>query len=149
MRKTHGKNSLVVLGSINVPISLNNLFSYYERFSFVQKVFPDIEITGIPDYNNNKKWLEHLDKVLNGYGSSLNNVIFYVGNNKDAEFFIKAGTKIEVVDRYNGNSPKISATEVRKNLFKNKDITKMVNPILCGDIKHCFDLEKEFFTNSH
>lgn len=139
MLTNHGENSLVILGSTNVKVSPVNIFSFTERLYFVKEIFPNLQIVGIPDYNNNKKWLEHLDYILHQYNSSLKHAIFYIGNENDAYFFTNASVKTNVVDRYSGNAPKVSATQVRKNLYKNKDITGMVNPIIQENIISCFN----------
>lgn len=139
------ENCIIVLGSSNASMSLRHLFSYEDRRGFLKKLFPDIQIVGIPDYPSDGEWLLALDDILSLKGIDPKQSIFFGGCEEDINFFLEAGRKYQIYNRFDGVTPKISATEVRDALIQGRSLNNLLNPLLLNDIKDCFTIRWEKF----
>lgn len=131
---------ILLLGSCNANFSLRNFFSYTERKSFIQKIYPQLTITGIPDYGSNEDWLGHLDDILMTKWNKdiLNHVTFMWGCEEDVDFFLETWRQVKIYNRFNGTTPKISATEVRDALIERRDLKWLLNENIIEDVKSIF-----------
>ena len=74
---------MVLVGSSKAPPSPKNPYCYQCRYKMISEVFPQANISGIPDFpGDDAKWVEAISNVV----GSLNGVVFY-GNNKDASTY--------------------------------------------------------------
>ena len=138
-------NCLVVIGSSNHPISLLHFFSYDERRRFLSKIFPGLKLVGLPDYHNDAVWLTALDDILAVSGIEPKDVLFYGGCKQDVDFFYRFNRNVEIMNRFYGTTPEVSATEVRDALISGRSIEDLVNPLIHDDIKQCFSEKWENF----
>ncbi len=142
----HGhENSLLIIGSSNAPFSLRHFFSYNERRNFIKKIFPEIKVVGLPDYNNDAEWLAALDDILNAAGIDPKKVTFFGGCQEDIRFFLDDGRMCEILNRFDGTGVKVSATEVRDALIFDRPLSDLVHPHTHEDIKATFKEKWEKF----
>ncbi len=146
MIENHGsKNSLIVIGSSNNPPSLRHFFSYLERRKYLQILFPDIKLFGIPDYPNDEIWLTALDDCIKAIGFDPLKAVYWGGCEEDVSFFINAGRNVKIINRFEKADLKISATEVRDCLIRQKSISHLVHPLIEDELKKDFAKKwKEF-----
>lgn len=139
----HGaENCRLIIGSANSPQSLKHFFSYIERRSLIKTLFPDLTIMPLGDFlGNDDEWMIALDDILNSSGISFKNATFYGGCDEDISFFIKAGRTCRLVNRFDGTTPKISATEIRDSLIKGRKLDGFVNPLIEPMMKSMFSLK--------
>lgn len=138
--------SLILIGSCNSNISIRNLFSYKERRELIKLIYPDISIIGLPDYHNTDEWFTHLNDIIYivfGYGKKIdhNEFKFYGGCEQDVEFFISNNYQVKIINRFDGSTPKISATEVRDCLIMNRNLDGLLNPLIIKRTKEIFDIK--------
>jgi len=139
------ENCLLVVGSSNTPMSLRYFFNYQERRKFVKMIFPKIKIVGLPDYNNDGQWLLALDDLTNLANTKSLSVVYYGGCDEDVRYFTDDGRKTKIVNRFDGSTPKISATEVRDALIQNRNVSGLVNKKIEKEIKKLFAEKWEIF----
>lgn len=137
--------SLVVIGSSNAPISLRHFFSYEERRDFLRKVFPDISVVGLPDFNSDAEWMVALEDILSIAGFDSKEVVFFGGCEEDVRFFTDAGRKVSLVNRFDGSTPKISATEVRDALIHERPLGGLLDPAIAELVHDVFMRKWEAF----
>ncbi len=146
MLATHGPdNSLLVLGSSNADFSLRHFFSYHERKGFIQKLFPEIRIVGLPDYGNDQEWLAALDDLIRVAGMDPQDVTFFGGCQEDIRFFFDDGRNCFIMNRFDPDGAKTSATEVRDSLILGRSLDAMLPPQLIDDVKQLFAQKWEKF----
>lgn len=132
------ENSLLILGSSNAPFSLRNFFSAAERKKFIQIVFPDLAITGLSDFPTDAQWLTELDKLLLARKFDPAKTVFFGGCNADLAFFLDAGRKCQILNRFDGTTPTVSATQVRELLSNDKSIKNFLNPLIASEVQEIF-----------
>ncbi len=146
MLKKHGaKNSLLVIGSSNAAFSLRHFFTYHERKQFIQKLFPDVKLVGLPDYHNDKEWLSALDDILRVAGIDPRHVTFFGGCQEDIRFFLDDGRDCTIFNRFDGTSLKTSATEVRDALIAGRPLEHLVDPTILQEMQELFKQKWEKF----
>lgn len=145
MKEDVGENCLVIIGSSNNPISLRHFFSYEERRELLRGIFPDIKSVGIPDYSTDGEWLAHLDDILNVADFDPQNTFFYGGCEEDIRWFVEKGRKCRIVNRFDGTTPKISATEVRDALIHRRDLINLLSPTIAEKVVKTFQQKWEIF----
>lgn len=154
------ENFFIWLGSINRSQSMKYFFNEEERIKFIKMLYPNIKILWIPDVRdraseeeNNKIRLNNLDNIINNEFPDTNKeIIFYWGSYEDVEFFEKDNRKIQYMNRYDGTTTKVSATEVRDALIQiilsesNNTIREqrlydknIVNKIIAPDLLNLFE----------
>jgi len=139
------KNCLMTIGSCNHPFSLRHFFSYEERRSFIKTLFPTLPIVGLPDYPTDTEWLVALDDILSASGFNPQETIFFGGCEEDILFFLDAERKCQILNRFDGSSPKISATEVRDGLIYGRPLEGLLNPLIADEVKNLFSQKWERF----
>lgn len=132
------ENSLLVLGSSNATMSFRHLFSYENRRSFLKKIFGDILIIGMPDYPSDREWLMALDDILSLKKIRPQDATFFGGCEEDIHFFLEAQRKCEILNRFDGSTPRISATEVRDALIQGRSLEGLLNPTIMEDVQNAF-----------
>lgn len=133
------KNSLIMIGSSNSPISWRVLFDYVDRRRWIKRIFPDIRVIGMPDApNNDSMWFTMLDDYISSIFSNIKNreVIFYGGCSEDVDYFYSHNRKVKIVDR---QEVKISGTNVREMLLQNISIENFVDKRILKEVKEIFD----------
>ena len=138
-------NCLVFIGSSNTKMSYRHLFSYEDRRGFIKAVFPDLQIAPLPDHPTDEEWLLVLDDIISLKNIDPKQVIFFGGCEEDVYFFVEAGRRHQLINRFDGSTPKISATEVRDALIEKRPFDKLLNPLIVNAVKECFDLRWESF----
>lgn len=135
---------LQILGSSNAQFSLRHYFSYAERREFFKMVYPNIPVVGIPDYKTDEEWLIALDDLLmSHFGLSSRDevkqkVTFLWGCEEDVAFFLDDKRKVNIVNRFDGSTPKISATEVRDALIHGRNLDELLNPKIQTGVRDLF-----------
>ncbi len=135
----YGTNCALFIGSCNAPISYRHLFSFEDRLSFIRTCYPSMRVAGLPDFpESDSAWLTCLDSLLELAGVPLAKAVFYGGSREDIEFFITTGRQVEIMNRFDGTTPMISATQVRDALIEGRSIEKLVHPKIIEAITYCF-----------
>lgn len=135
---------LQILWSSNAKFSLRHYFSYTERREFFKKVYPNVPVVGIPDYKTDEEWLLALDDLLMSHfwlssrQEVKQKVTFLTWSTKDVSFLIDDWRLVKIIDRFDGTTPKISATEVREILIHWKSLDWLLNPKIQNDVKIVF-----------
>jgi hypothetical protein len=139
--------SLLLLGSCNEPLSQTLCFDFLTRLSWINTLYPDLLVSGIPDYGNDKRWLKQLETSLDVWfseiskpqKSSLSRVVFYSGSTNDIRFFTQAKLQTRICDRTDGSGPIVSATQIRQRLAQQQSISDLVSPSIESSIIHNFE----------
>ncbi|NTV41075.1 MAG: adenylyltransferase/cytidyltransferase family protein [Candidatus Moranbacteria bacterium] len=132
------KNSLLILGSSTAPFSQRHFFSYSERIAFIKTIFPQLEIADLPDFPTDEQWLSELDKILLAKNFDPANTVFFGGYEQDLIWFLEAGRQCEILNRFDGTTPIISATQVRELLASNEPTENLLNPIINNKVRKIF-----------
>ena len=146
MLKEYGiNNSLLIIGSSNADLSLRHFFSYDERRTFIKTIYPDIKLIGIPDYHTDETWLTALDDCLQIANFDPKQTVFWGGCDEDVSFFINTNRQVQIVNRFEKDYLKISATEIRDCLYRERPLNHLVNPKIEKDLRSRFaDKWEEF-----
>lgn len=141
---------LLVLWSSNAPFTLRNFFSYEEKRWFAKKLYPWLDIVWLPDYGTDEEWLLALDDLIRAWwkwwnDTVLSNVTFMWGCEEDVDFFFKAWRKVEILNRFDGSTPKVSATEVRDALIHWRNLSWLVDDRIANDVIDLFNTKWELF----
>jgi nicotinic acid mononucleotide adenylyltransferase len=132
------EKSLVLIGSSNTPMSLRHFFSYKDRSAFLAQLFPNVRVMGLPDFpGDDDQWTLALDHMLAGAGMEPTKVTFFGGCDEDLRFFADNRLTVEV-NRFDGSSPKISATEVRDALIHERPLEGLLNPAIIKPVEELF-----------
>lgn len=132
-------NSLIIIGSCNKEQSLRNFFNYEERRMFIKMLNYTTKVVGLPDYETDALWSIALDDILDVAGFQANETVFFGGCDEDIVTLQKDGRNTRVINRFDGTTPKISATEVRDALLHAKSLDGLVNPSLHSYMKDFFN----------
>lgn len=136
------KQCIFVIGSCNAPLSMRHLFSYRERKQIIMTLYPRVRVFGLPDFPTDDEWFIALDDILRLAKINVANCEFQGGCYEDIEYFLEAGRKCNIVNRFDSNaSVKISATEVRDCLIQGGSLEGMIDPRVIPTVKRIF-LEK-------
>ena len=146
MLEIHGDGSLIVIGSCNTPPSMRHFFSYVERRGFVQTLFPNVPTIPLPDFVSDDDWMLALDDMITLGGGNPHEVVFYGGCEEDLVFFLDRNRKCEILNRFDGTTPKISATEVRNALLHGQSLDGMVNPKIQSELAGLFHEHWQVFS---
>ncbi len=135
------EQSLLFLGSSNRVLSFKYMFSFKERHDLAKRLFPELQILGLPDFGNDEEWLFNLDTQLKALGSSLESVTFYGGCHEDIVWFTERGLQTNITNRFSGEeSPVISATQVRDALLEKRSLEGLVDPLLHEPVRELFEV---------
>ncbi len=122
---------IIAIGSSQESGTKENPFSYEEREKMIEKVLNthkilDYDIIPVPDINDDKKWVDHVKKVIPEFG------IVYTGNNFTEKLFKERGVKIRKIKLIEG----INATEIRKRILHGNDWRELVPKEVSGYIEN-------------
>ncbi len=150
MRDKYKERFLLILWSNSASFTLRNFFNYEERRSFIKMLFPDQKIAWIPDFKTDSEWLVALDDIIcSVFGIDENvikqKVVFAWWCREDVEFFFEDWRNVEIINRFDSDSIKISATEVRDALIYSRDLNWLVNPKLHEYLTTLFRQKWELF----
>ncbi len=145
MIEDFGDNCMVVIGSDNSPMSLRHFFCYEDRRRFVKTVFPQVKIVGLADFQSDAEWLTALDDLIDLAGADPNQTAFYGGCEEDVIYYAGLGRKIRILNRFDGSTAKISATEVRDALIHDRPLDSLISAKLTEGIKEIFGHKWEIF----
>ena len=138
-------NCLVGIGSANHVVSIRHFFSYEERRKFLLPVSLGLNVFGLPDYPSDQEWMIALDDILRIFGTDPAKVTFFGGCQEEVEFFYRFGRRVEILNRFDGSTPKISATEVRDALIHERPLDQLLNPLIADAVRNCFREKWELF----
>lgn len=133
-----GGRCLLVIGSANTQQSIRHFFSYEDRRKFLSALYPDLRMTGLGDFGTDREWLMALDDQINLLKEPDEKVTFLGGCQEDVEFFGADGRDVELLNRFDGSGPKVSATEVRDALIRDRDVSGLLNPKVMDLVKETF-----------
>ncbi|HSX00886.1 MAG TPA: hypothetical protein VLF67_01475 [Candidatus Saccharimonas sp.] len=136
---------LLVLCRAAGPTSLRHFFAYETRRHFVKTLFPSLRIVDLHDFDSDPEWLLALDDLIRLAGADPSQVQFYGGSDEDVRFFLDDGRHVVITNRFDGSSPKISATEVRDALIHRRSLDGLVNPAIEPELRAQFDQQWEEF----
>lgn len=136
--REYGDDHLLLLGSCNHEISMRHIFSYKDRVTFIRHLYPSCRLVGLPDYPTDEEWFLHIDEFLKALKVDPQSVTFLGGCEEEMDFFIKNGRYTNIFNRFNGTSPKVSATEVRDALISGRSIKGLVDNRLTQLIHETF-----------
>ncbi len=139
MLEEFGGNHLLLVGSCSHDISFRHMFTLRDRMEFIRRVFPDAKLVGLPDFESDDDWFLQLDNMLALTGTDPNTVLFAGGCTEDVSFFLERGRPVHILNRFNGETPKVSATEVRDALIERRPIAGLVSDVLVEPITKRFD----------
>lgn len=141
------EHSVIVIGSSNAPTSLRHFFSYTERRDFIRQLYPDITIIGLPDYPTDDEWLRALYDIAEAVTRSdqKSKITFFGGAEDEVKWYKEAGHTVEILDRFNGTTPIVSATQVRDHLIHGQSLEGLVNHKLIVPIEQLFATRWEAF----
>lgn len=144
-------NTVIIIGSSNAQTSMRHFFSYKQRRDFVRALYPTLRILPAGDFpNNDIEWAAALNDILeSAFGQNTKaDVRFYGGADEDVSYYKTAGYKTKVINRFDGTTPVISATEVRDHLVHDRTLEGLLNPKLHTDILDLFQERWEAFKNA-
>ncbi len=104
-----------------------------------------MKVVGLPDYKTDTEWLSALDDMIRLAGIDPASVVFYGGCDEDIRFFTDAKRNVKIINRFDGSTPKISATEVRDALIHGRPLDGLVNQTLQSKIRDLFTKKWEEF----
>ena len=137
---------MVVIGSATAPQSMRHFFSYADRRGFLRELYPDLTVTGLADFPTDREWLLALDDQIALMRKPEESVVFFGGCREDVEFFIEDGREVCLFNRFDGTTPKISATEVRDALLRGRGVYGLLDPRIAGAVRETFDLRWAAFS---
>lgn len=130
LQRRHGDDHLVVLGSVNAPMSERNLFTYSDRSMWLRRCYPKLRIAPLPDFASDYEWLRALDDLIRLARGTTECPVFYGGCKEDLEIFSSRSYITEVWDRSGPGRHGISATMVRAKLAAGEDVHPYLSPII-------------------
>lgn len=133
------ENCLLILGSSTSSFSQRHFFSFGERKNFVKKIFPELEIFGLPDFPTDEQWLFELDKLLLGKNFDPKDTVFFGGCEQDLVWFLETERQCQILNRFDGTTPIVSATQIRHLLASNEPVDHFLNPLIVNEVKNLFD----------
>jgi len=138
--ETYGERHLILIGSCNHGVSFRHLFTYMDRCEFICTMYPRARLLGLPDFDDNEQWFRQINDTLALQYVFPDRATFFGGCREDVDLFIDKGRNVEIVNRFAGASPKISATEVRDALIERRSIEGLVDPRIVNLVKERFNL---------
>lgn len=112
---------IIGVGSSNENKTKENPFTFEERVKMIDSVLLKKNIMGyaifpIPDFNEDSKWVQHIEKNLPKFDA------VYTGNEWTERCFKKFGYNVKKVNMIDG----VSSTVIRDMIAKGKEWKKLV-----------------------
>lgn len=135
------EHSFLFLGSANAPWSLPLFFDYRERTSLIRARFPNINIVPLPDFpGDNKAWLQSIRDILLTANFPLDETVIFGGSDEDVIVLAEDGhMKTHIVNRFDGTTPIISASQVRDALLHGRSLDGMISPEIQSAVQRIWD----------
>ena len=137
----HCDQSITFIGSANAKWSVPLFFNYRERREFFITLFPEARILPLPDFAwSNELWLYTIRSMLTTIGFPPEETVFFGGCNEDVMVLAEEGRfKTHILNRFDGSTPKTSATAVRDALLNGRSLDGMVDPLIQKLIQDIWD----------
>ena len=136
------ERSRIVIGSANTSQSLRHFFSYEERRELIKTIFPEVKVMPLGDFGtSDAEWIRALDDLLESSGMDPAKTVFFGGCEEDISFFLALNRTCHILNRFDGTTPKISATEIRDNLIHDRDMNGFLNPIIEEKVRNLFKVK--------
>jgi nicotinamide mononucleotide adenylyltransferase len=144
MIEEHGGRCLLIIGSSDAILSDRNPFSYTEREQFVRMLYPNLRIVPLPDYPTDAERLRRLDELIQSHFPEASNdqIVFRAGAEEEVSRLVDDGRQIRIVDRRSGETPIVSATQVREALARGESLSGLVNDALIPVLRERYDLKR-------
>jgi len=103
-------------------------------------LYPDLRIAPLHDYPTDAERLRRLDELIQSYFPDASNdqIVFRAGAEEEVTWLRDDARQIRIVDRFSGETPIISATQVRDALARGESIAGIVNELLLGKINELY-----------
>ena len=116
-----GYKVIIAIGSSQESGTKENPFSYEERKEMIERMLKahkilDYDIISVSDINDDKKWVEHVKKIVPEFD------IAYTGNEFTEKLFKEKDIKVRKIKLIEG----INATEIRKRILHGNDWRELV-----------------------
>ena len=107
-----GYKIIIAVGSSQESGTSDNPFSYEERKEMIKMVLEahkifDYDIIPVPDINDDRKWVDHVKKIIHDFD------IIYTGNDFTEKLFKEKNIKVRKIKLI----PNVNATEIRKRII--------------------------------
>lgn len=140
MIKYHKWNCMLILWWKWHEFDHRHIFDYEDRKWIVKKLFEELDINGIEDTCSNQIRLANLDKIIKQkYNWDLSKVTYRWGCQEDVNYFIDNNRTVQTLNRFDGSTPVISATQVRERLHKWEDLDWYIDPKIQKHIRELYD----------
>lgn len=127
---------IVFVGSANAPWSLPLFFDYSERVAFLRTLYPDIRILPLPDFETNTLWLDAISDMLRTIGFDPDDTVFFGGCEEDVVVLSQeGGFRTHLLNRFDGTTPVVSATEIRDSLIHGRPLDGLLDPRIHDIVK--------------
>lgn len=87
-------------------------------------LYPDLRIALLPDYPTDEERLQKLDAIIQSHFPDASNdqIVFRAGAEEEVSRLVDDARQIRIVDRRSGETPIVSATQVREALVRGESI---------------------------
>lgn len=134
--------SRIIIGSANTSQSLRHFFSYEERRMLIKTIFPAVKVIPLGDFNtSDEEWMIALDDLIVSSGMNPSKTVFFGGCEEDISFFFKLNRKCHILNRFDGTTPKVSATEIRDSLIHDRPLSNFINPLIEEKMRNLFKVK--------
>jgi len=134
MTEKYGGLSHVLVGSANAPQSLRNFFTYSQRTHYISKLHR-VKVAPLPDFPSNHEWFKAILDIVAFTGFTKDQVEFFTGCIEDVEVLKQFTNNIVVVNRFDGTTPVISATQVRDALMHERSVEEFLDPRIASQVE--------------
>ena len=137
------EQALIIIGSYNAAITWRYMFTFEQRYKMLHEVFPEARIIGLGDFkDDDDAWLYAIDRILLDSGMVPEETTFFGGCKQELSTFTEHGRLIRPVNRFDGTTKPVSATQVRDALDEGRPITGLVPPVIESYIIEIFHEQK-------
>lgn len=121
---------VIAIGSSQESGTKDNPFSYDERKQMIISTLEahdvlDFDILPVPDINDDKKWVDHVIKVVSSFD------VVYTGNDLTEKLFLAKGVQVRKISLI----PTINATEIRRRIIECEDWEELVPAEVADSIR--------------
>jgi nicotinic acid mononucleotide adenylyltransferase len=131
---------VVFVGSCNHPLSIRNLFNYLDRTSFLKVLFPSVKVAPLPDFEDDATWFAALDDMLESFGTDPQKTVYIGGSAEDVEFYYRHDRPVHIINRFDGTTQNISASEIRDALIEKRSLEGLLDDRIIPMVQRQFAL---------
>lgn len=134
---------IIILGSCNRPLNYRSMFDFNDRVRFIKTVYPEITLAPLPDFENNRDWLNALDMLIDLTGHAPDSCTYVGGCEEDICWFIDDNRDTKIINRFGGQTLNVSGTEIRDHLITNnhEKLKEMLDPRIIPDVTARFAVQ--------